>query len=242
VDKNMKTALLVIATGEKYAWYADRLIESADAHMFPHDTILFTDNAPILNREWAFSRVGTKLIRIPVEPKGFPNETLMRYHTFLSVENILKEYDNLFYVDSDMLFVAPVKEEEILSNGITATLHPGYIGQIGTPERRPESKAYIPAHAMNKYFCGGFNGGRADTFLWMARHIKAHIDEDTANSITAVWHDESHLNAFLYYNCPPARILTPSFCWPEGCQGKYDSWTESYEPKLVALTKKDSHV
>lgn len=223
----MKIALLVIATGEKYHRYIDPLLASAKQHLFPHDTILWTDSLGFHDVNHQF----------PKECLGYPGETLYRYHTFLSKENLLRQYDFLMYSDIDMLWVAPVKEEEIISDGITATLHPGYVGKVGTPERRSSSKAYIPTHANNKYYCGGFNAGITRDFLWMAQHIKAHIDEDTSKNITACWHDESHLNAFLYYNWPPARTLTPSFCWPEGCDGHYCDWPESYPPKLVALTK-----
>jgi histo-blood group ABO system transferase len=230
----MSIALLVIATGPIYLEYARNMLKSAKEYFPAHDVILFTDVETEIR--------STGIINYHSEYSGFPMSTLMRYHLFLKAEVDLLKYDHVFYVDADMKFVAPIHPEEILSDGITATLHPGYVGKVGTPERRPESRAYIPINATNKYFCGGFNGGATGHFLWMAGHIKTHIDEDLANGITAVWHDESHLNAFLYYNCPPARVLTPSFCWPEGCQGKYDSWTESYEPKLVALTKKESHV
>src|SRR6202030_77917 len=127
----MKTALLVIATGEKYHQYIEPLIESARKFLFPHDVILWTDCNWLHSVAYQFTKKGL----------GYPGETLHRYHTFLSQESLLQSYDNLFYCDVDMSWVAPVKEEEILSDGITATLHPGYVGKVGTPERRPESKA-----------------------------------------------------------------------------------------------------
>jgi hypothetical protein len=232
----MKTALLVIATGEKYHRHIEPLLDSARKYLFPHDVVLWTDSP-------CHHAVN---YQIPKQGLGYPGETLHRYHTFLSQEHVLSQYDFLMYCDVDMLWVAPVKEEDVISTGITATLHPGYLGLTGTPERRPESKAYIPDHANLQYFCGGFNGGTRDTFLWMARHIKTHVDEDTAKGITARWHDESHLNAFLYYNCPPARILSPSFCYPESeyrQPGGYYSaiWQAAgrgkIEPKLLALDK-----
>jgi hypothetical protein len=223
----LKTAILLIATGEKYHQFIEPYLESAKKFLFPHDTILWTDSAKQYDVTQQFYKV----------PAGYPNETLLRYHTFLQAEPLLRNYDFLVYSDIDMRWVAPVTENEVVSNGITATLHPGYVGKVGTPERRPESQAYIATHANNKYFCGGFIGGTLDTFLWMSRHIMIHVDEDTKKGITAVWHDESHENSFLYYNCPPAKILTPSFCWPEGCQGNYCDWPESYPAKLVALTK-----
>lgn len=223
----MKTAILLIATGEKYHQYIEPYLESARKFLFPHDVILWTDSEKQYDVAHQFYKAAA----------GYPNETLLRYHTFLQVQSLLINYDFLIYSDADMLWVAPVEESEVVSDGITACLHPGYIGKVGTPERRPQSRAYIPQNANNKYFCGGFIGGTCEKFLWMARHIMIHVDEDAKNDITAIWHDESHSNAFLYYNCPPSKILTPSFCWPEGCGGNYCGWPESYPAKLVALTK-----
>jgi histo-blood group ABO system transferase len=160
--------------------------------------------------------------------EGFPGATLHRYHTFLKVAPFLRTFDYLFYCDVDMLFVDKVGEE-IFSDGITATLHPGFDGGIGTPERRPNSTAYIPPTAKNKYFCGGFNGGESEAFLQMAETTTHNIDLDARNGVTAIWHDESHLNRYLYDN-PPAKILTPSYCYPEG-------WEAPYTPKLMALSK-----
>lgn len=242
----MKTALLVIATGEKYFRYADRLINSAAKYLFPHNVVLFTDNAAPLSQQYSydFYMSGNGFIPIRIEPKGFPQETLMRYHTFLTEKNLLSKFNNLFYVDSDMLFMAPIQQWDILSNGITATEHPGYIGLNGTPEKNPLSAAYCPV--VRNYFCGGFNGGTSEAFLKMSETIAAAIDQDAQKGIKAIWNDESHLNRYLYDN-PPARILDPSFCYPESeyrQPGGYYSaiWTAAgrtgITPKLLALDKK----
>ncbi len=219
------TALVVIATGQKYHQYIRPLLRSAEEFFVPHTPLLWTDSFEDFNAIYHYHK-----------DEGFPNVTLHRYHTFLEHRKTLSFFDYIFYVDVDMLFVSPIKEEDVFSDGITATLHPGYVGTTGTPERNPASKAYIPRHATNKYFCGGFNGGLTKDFLWMAEHIKECVDMDAANGITAVWHDESHLNSFLYYNNPPARILGPEFCYPEGCDGRYAN-NPIGPPKLIALTK-----
>lgn len=229
----MKTALLVIATGPRYLEYARNLIKSASEFFVPHDVILFTDESTEIRT--------TGVINYHSEYTGFPQSTLMRYHLFNGAANDILRYDQVFYVDADMKFVAPVGEE-IFSESITATEHPGYVGLNGTPEKRPESTAYCPI--VRNYFCGGFNGGEAGAFLRMAKVIADNIDRDTERGITAVWHDESHLNRYLYDN-PPARILSPSFCYPESeykKQGYYNAIWQAHgrkdiTPKLLALDK-----
>jgi Glycosyltransferase family 6 len=230
----MSVALVVIATGKKYHQYIDPLLESAREYFVPHTPILWTDALGI-----------HKAFQFYLENEGYPNTTLHRYHTLLKNKEALATYDYIYYVDVDMRFISSVKEEDVFSNGITATLHPGYTDLVGTPERRPESKAYIPPTADNQYFCGGFIGGTAEAFLTMSECIASAVEEDTKNGIKAIWNDESHSNRFLYYN-PPARILDPSYCYPESeylHPGGYYSaiWRMggrvNITPKLLALDK-----
>ena len=235
----MKTALLVIATGKKYHQYVQPLMASAWEHFVPHDFLLWTDSPHV---------GGTQVFH--KEAEGYPNETLHRYHTFLTQRSLLETYDQLFYVDVDALFVSKVEPNEIFSAGITATLHPGFvqprdhqrgnvlirITEVGTPERRPESTAYLAESCGNKYFCGGFNGGNATEFLKMADTLRQNIDKDATSGITAIWHDESHLNNYLYHN-PPTKILTPSYCYPEGYRGQFGWQPEKYNPTLLVLNK-----
>jgi hypothetical protein len=228
----MKTALLVIATGPNYYQYVNPLIESAKQNFVKHEVILWTD-----------SRALAYQVKAPYvilkEGLGYPGETLNRYATFIKEKPLLEKFDQLFYVDIDMRFVAPVGEE-VFSDGITATLHPGFVGEYGTPERRRESVAFISPLFRNEYYCGGFNGGDAKTFIQMAEGLACNIKFDTEHGITAVWHDESHLNWWLYHN-PPAKILDPSYCYPENAGPHYlNKWAAAGinpTPKILALTK-----
>ena len=241
----MKTAFVLIAQGWKYHGFVDRLLASMNKYLeFPYTTFLWTD--------WLSSmRPSFADVQMMSPYTGFPSATLHRYHTFLRAEEQLRAYDQIFYCDVDMEFVAPVRLEDIASEGITATLHPGFIvdrsktkewtgkylpSRAGTPERRPESTAYIPEGATNAYYCGGFNGGDALSFLEMAHAIKKNVDIDTQKGIIALWNDESHLQRYLWEH-PPARVLTPSFCYPEDYRGQWAWRPEHFKPVLLALDK-----
>jgi hypothetical protein len=225
------TGLLIIATGEKYHKYIQPLLASARTYFVPHTPIIFSDAEDIGCAEHPF-------MRIPHE--HWPGPTLHRYGTFLRAWSFLHSFDHLFYIDVDMLFVAPVGKE-IFSDGITATLHPGYVGTPGTPERNTHSAAYIPSNARNQYFCGGFNGGTMEAFMEMTDYLDADITRDERLGITAIWHDESHLNKYLWDN-PPAKTLDPSYCYPENAGAYYiDKWKHvglNVTPKIIALEKK----
>jgi len=224
----MKIALLVIGTGEKYRPYVQPLLESAKKYFVEHDAIVWTDGF--------FD--SSAAIRLTKTAEGFPNETLHRYSTFVQQEWLLKQYDQLFYIDADMRFVAPVGEE-IFSEGITATLHPGYVGQRGSPETDSRSLAYCPKNIA--YYCGGFQGGSSAAYLKMAKELATSIEIDDKKGVTAIWHDESHYNRYLTDN-PPAKILGPEYCYPDVTNDYYkDKWRAAglgkVQPKILALTK-----
>lgn len=213
----MNTALLLIATGEKYWPYATPLIESANKFFVPHETILFTDCPESLGADFHAYQKNA----------GFPETTLKRYHTFLGLRELLEhDFDYLFYVDIDALFVNSVGEE-IFSSGVTATLHHNQNWRA-LLEENPDSTAYT--ESVQNYYCGGFNGGTSAAYLKMAEAIKDGVDRDEQNGIMARWHDESHLNRYLAEHAP-AKILTSDYCYPE---------PELYKPnqaKIVCLDK-----
>lgn len=200
----MNTALLTIATGEKYWQYARPLFESAKKYFVPHEAILLTDCPHSLGADYQGYQ----------KHSGYPETTLKRYHSFLGMREMLeKDFTHLFYIDIDALFVASVGEE-IFSDGITATLHHGFVGKplTGTLEHNPRSAAYM--EDARHYFCGGFNGGTSAAYLDMAEAIREGVDYDSRQGITAIWHDESHLNKYLSIY-PPAKILGSQYCYPE---------------------------
>lgn len=191
----------------------------------------------------------------PIEPVGWPMPTLMRYHLYLQQEENLKEYDYIFHCDVDMLFVNVVGDE-ILGQGLTAAQHPMYAlsKEMWPPyEPNPESTAYIkrPGMVINDegrprfmplYFAGGFQGGKSELFIQAMKAMRKTIDADFAKNYIAIWNDETHWNRYLFENLKPERdkILTPSYIYPDSLIKEYyePRWGQSYQPKLVTLTKK----
>lgn len=217
-------ALCSIATGVKYHKFIKPLIDSAKEFFPEHDFLLWTDSEDrfVENQFW-------------VPDLGFPNATLWRHRTILFQKDLLLDYDYVFNMDIDMLFASKIEEKEICAYGITATLHPGFVGQAGSPEKNTISKAYLSG--ATRYFCGGFNGGIAREFVRMAREIEESTQADYQRGIMAVWHDESHLNRWLFDN-PPALVLSPSFCYPEDYDGRYGWAPDQYPAKIICLDKR----
>jgi hypothetical protein len=178
-------------------------------------------------------RVNTAIIE---GDEGWPEGTMFRHHHLL---NNFPDSDYVFLIDADMRFEGEVGPE-ILSTGITATVHPGYVGmppECLPFEDRPDSHCYVHDHLRHTYYCGGFVGGQHDDMHVLSSQIALRIDKDEAAQMVPVWHDESALNSILAIN-PPSLTLSPAYCHPDQ-DGYYRQivWTEDYPRKIVALDK-----
>ena len=216
-QRRVHVAVLLIATG-KYHVFVEPLIGSLKKHFLPGHDVRY-----IL---WSDRKMEADIcLHHPHEP--WPGPTLNRYKKFLSMRPLLEEFDYLYYMDVDMRAVGTIGDE-ILGDRVNV-LHPYFVGKRGTPETRIKSTAYISPRQPMRYFAGGFQGGSSACFLSMAESIHERIEIDKQNEITAVWHDESHLNRYLVSH-PPTVVLSPSYCYPE-------SQSMPYEKRLLALDK-----
>lgn len=209
----MKIVLNLIATN-KYVWFLDKIVPSIDQFFFPNEevTVLVHTNNILPISVYGYERIKIVINEIPHE--GWPFVTLKRFHYFLKSEKVLMEQDYCFYIDVDSLFVKEINQSHISRNGMFGTIHPCLYKGPGTPERNPNSIAYIPEGSNNRYFCGGFFGGRTEDFIKMSKTIKGNIDADLSKGVIAVWHDESHLNHF-FFNNPPEIIFDHPFAVAE---------------------------
>lgn len=243
-----RIAIVCICLNEPYWIFLSDMIASARKFLLKgHDVdfIAWTDMPTT-------TKIDAKIIS--TEKAEWPTPTLMRYHLFLRQEELLKEYDFIYYVDADMKFVSRVGDE-ILGN-LVAAVHPMYHlrhDYIPPYEGNEKSTAFIPRPgrvAMRNgqkvfqtfYFAGGFQGGRSDVFIKAMKVMKDNIDKDfMENNYVAVWNDESHWNKYLFEN-PPTVVLSPSYIYPDTLINHYYKkvWGRNYTPKLVTITKKFS--
>lgn len=237
--------MVCICTGMQYWPYAKQMIESSKKYFLVNHQVDY-----FLWSDMQDSDYGATVFETAAAEWPFP--TLMRYHLFLQQEEILKEYDYIFYCDVDMVFVGEVGNE-ILGDGLTMAKHPMYdLKKIYIPPYEPnkESSAYI--HRLGRisvdengkkwfeplYAAGGFQGGRSEDFIKAMKVMKKSIGEDFNRNYNAIWNDESHWNRYLLDN-PPVIVLSPSYVYPDSMieEYYYKIWPEKYTPKLVTLTK-----
>ena len=196
---NLKVIVNIIATN-KYTFFLENLIPSIEKFFLPNiekTYLIHTDNKTI---KCEFNH-----IIHDVEHKPWPSSTLQRFKFFNECSDIISKYDYSFYLDADSLVIDEISPNDILSD-IIGALHPHLGNNEGTPERNPNSTAYIKPGESSNYFCGGFFGGKSDEFLKISKVIESNINEDLSNNIVAIWHDESHLNKY-FLNNPPTLIL-----------------------------------
>ena len=227
-------AILYICTG-RYLRFWEGFYTSMEAHFLP-DTekhyYVFTDSETLQVGEDS-----PRVHRIHQEDLGWPGNTLYRFRMFLRVEEDLKNYDYIFYFNANYVCLKDISEEEFLpeKDQLLVTLHPGFF-QLRPAwfayDRNHRSTAYVSYYSLRSkhYFCGGLNGGGAQRYLKLIHDLDRQISEDDRRGITAIFHDESHLNRYMLTQ-ENYKILSPSFAYPQGKE-------LPFEPKLLLLEKR----
>lgn len=239
-----KIALVSICLNAPYHIYAAPMFESARKFFLKgHEVDFFV---------WSDLEKLEGATVFPTEAHTWPTPTLFRYSLFLQQEALLAEYDYVFYVDADMMFVSRVGDE-ILGDNLTAAQHPMYAirREYQAPyEPNPLSTSYIqrPGRIIevgghqrleSLYYAGGFQGGRAQEWIAAMKVMKERIDKDfVKNNYIPVWNDESQWNKYLCDN-PPSIVLSPSYIYPDSLNKTYyrPLWGRNYVPKIITLTK-----
>lgn len=216
----MRIGILYICTGKYEIFWKDFYL-SAERHFmhnqsYTREYYVFTDCPKIYDEE-----NNLHIHRIKQKNLGWPNNTLKRFHIFLQIkQQLLKETDFLFFCNANLFFKQNIGDEIIPPkeiNQLVGTIHPGFYKSCNTEftyERNPNSKAYIPEGEGTHYYAGGFSGGYTEAYLQLCETIKSWVDSDNSNNITAIWHDESHINKYFLSN--PPLTLTPAYLYPEG--------------------------
>lgn len=242
----MKIAVLVISVNEVFIPYTKRMLETARPRLFSgHEVeyLLWSDTT-----DWPDCTV------FQIDPIGWPYPTLLRYHLFLQQEEYLKKFDKLLYLDADMLVVQDIGVE-IFGEWLTCAKHPMYAlarSYIPPYEPNPNSSAYIPRFGQILtdggklwfdpiYAAGGIQGGATQPFIDAMWTMKRSIDHDLQNNYMAIWNDESHWNAYLFYH-PNDKLVVigPEYVYPDSLiQDYYEPrWGRSYSPKIITVTKR----
>lgn len=128
-------------------------------------------------------------------------------------DKLANEADFIFCFDVDTKFYGHWGAESL--GDLVAVIHPWFTDfqrEKFTYERRPESQAFIPHEEGDYYYTAAAFGGSVQEVHKLTKACREHQTIDAANSIEAVWHDESHLNKYFLYN-KPSKLLSPEYLW-----------------------------
>jgi glycosyltransferase involved in cell wall biosynthesis/SAM-dependent methyltransferase len=236
-----KVGLLLIATA-KYQQFLQGIIRSADSFFLPRNMAnvsyyIFSDSSVNINST-------RRIEQIHIDHKPFPFASMDRFKHFTNNRETLSKEDYLYYVDVDCLFKSEVGRE--IFGNLVGVQHCGYYNLPGPVEKNPKSCLYISnsygKHYKN-YYGGGFSGGKANNYLDLSKWCYDRIEEDVANNIIPIWHDETALNRY-FLDHEPNIILSPAYHFPQSDIEKYRKiWRpNSFQPKILLLDKNHSEV
>ncbi|XP_034018982.1 globoside alpha-1,3-N-acetylgalactosaminyltransferase 1-like [Thalassophryne amazonica] len=140
----------------------------------------------------------------------------MKWAAILIDKQIRNEADYLFMMDIDSIFYNRFGAESL--SQLSAVLHRGYYKNTNRDafpyERRPESRAYIPAGQGDYYYTAAVWSGYLEDMYKLIKYCYEQSEEDSKNNTEAVWQEESHLNKYLLYN-KPTKVLSPEYLWSD---------------------------
>jgi histo-blood group ABO system transferase len=222
-----KIALCVIATNA-YIDFTWSLLRSADKYFLQgHDVEyhLFTNKRfiGVTDLRQTYNHL--------IQHEPWPAMTLKRYHIMSGAD--LSGYDYVYYIDADMRFVAQVGDE--IFGELVGVQHPGFYRGGGSWETNPKSEAYVKPKDRVKYLAGGFQGG--SKYVEIGIILAKMIANDSLNSITAVYADESHWNKIYTLNVDKFKLLTPDYCMVEEIEKRKLWGINNFNPRILALAK-----
>lgn len=139
--------------------------------------------------------------------------SMMRMKTISEVieSDIRHHCTHVFCFDVDQVFTGRFGSEAVGDS--VALLHAYFYRlprNLYTYDRNPKSKAYMEVGDF--YYHAAVFGG---SWKWVKALTEAcyqGIMEDKKNKVEALWHDESHLNKYMWLH-KPSRVLSPEYCW-----------------------------
>ncbi|XP_067263870.1 histo-blood group ABO system transferase-like [Chanodichthys erythropterus] len=213
---NITIATTVFALG-KYTRFLKDFLESAEDHYFVGFRVhyyLFTDQPEAVPEVKMGENHHLTVRRVPSMDR-WQDISMGRMELLekLMENELANEADYIFCLDVDTKFYGHWGSESL--GRLVGVIHPwffDYPRDQFTYERRPESQAFIPAGEGDYYYTAAAFGGSLADVHNLTKTCREQMNIDAANSIEAIWHEESHLNKYFLYN-KPSKLLSPEYLW-----------------------------
>ena len=248
IRDDFSITFVLIAFGESYVKYAKQLIESMGVFVRnPVKLIIFTDDTA----SFRTIKKHVQMIKvIETESLKWPEASANRYELIDKYQSLLTS-EFCFYIDVDSLFINDFDVAEIgMSNFDLAMVHHpgfykrGFLFNIYKKFLNPawevnyRSKCKVSFWKRNKYVCGGFWGGRRESFLSLCSELRILTSLDSQTNFYPRSYDESYLNWYFAYR-KKILLLSPRY----GFVSKFESNKKFISnPIITFLEKTDEEV
>nr|XP_004665207.1 alpha-1,3-galactosyltransferase 2 [Jaculus jaculus] len=215
--QNLTIGLTVFAVGRYLEKYLESFLKTAEQHFMVGQRVVyyvFTDRpAAVPGVELGPGR------RLRVEPVAreprWQDVSMARMRTLHEAlaGRLGREADFVFCLDVDQRFVGDFGPEALAD--LVAQLHAWHYRWprwLLPYERDRRSAAALRPGEGDFYYHAALFGGRVAALRALTAHCARGQRRDRERGVEALWHDESHLNQFLWRH-KPTKLLSPEFCW-----------------------------
>ncbi|XP_071401145.1 alpha-1,3-galactosyltransferase 2-like [Centroberyx affinis] len=217
-------ALTVFAVGRYLDAYLGTFLNSSEHHFMvglPVTYYVFTDLPEKVPDIKLAPQRSLKVIKVERHSR-WQDISMMRMKTIADVieSEIRHHCTYVFCFDVDQVFTGRFGSEALGDS--VALLHAHYYHlpkSMFTYDRNPKSKAYMETGDF--YYHAAVFGGSWQSVKLMTEACYQSIMEDKLNDVEALWHDESHLNKYLWLH-KPSRLLSPEYCWDKSIGHRSD--------------------
>ncbi|KAG7472844.1 hypothetical protein MATL_G00113270 [Megalops atlanticus] len=208
-------ALTVFAIGRYLEMYLKDFLTSAEQHFMvglPVTYYVFTDAPESVPAVGLGAGRALEIVRVQRQER-WQDISMMRMRTIADAiqSRIRLRHRYVFCLDVDQVFAARFGSEALGES--VALLHAFfYLSPVAefTYDRNPNSTACMETGDF--YYHAAVFGGTWQSVKNMTESCYRGIMTDKENQVEALWHDESHLNKYLYRH-KPSKVLSPEYCW-----------------------------
>ncbi|XP_026163114.1 alpha-1,3-galactosyltransferase 2 [Mastacembelus armatus] len=208
-------ALTVFAVGRYLEAYLMTFLNSSEYHFMlglPVTYYVFTDMPEKIPDIKLAPQRSLKVFKIKRHSR-WQDISMLRMKTISDVieSHIRHHCTHVFCFDVDQVFTGRFGTEAL--GDTVALLHAHFYHlpeRLFTYDRNPKSKAYMETGDF--YYHAAVFGGSWKSVKALTDACYQAIMEDKQNNVEALWHDESHLNKYLWLH-KPSRVLSPEYCW-----------------------------
>ncbi|XP_023693383.1 alpha-1,3-galactosyltransferase 2-like isoform X1 [Paramormyrops kingsleyae] len=214
-EKSTRVALTVFAVGRYLDAYLLPFLMSAEQYFMvglPVTYYVFTDYPEKIPSLKLGQGRTLEVIQVARENR-WQDVSMMRMKTITDAidGHIHHQCEYVFCFDVDQIFTGRFGSEALGDS--VALLHSFYYHRpkmFYTYDHNPKSEAYMDKGDF--YYHAAVFGGRWQKVRNLTEACYQGIMKDKENEVEALWHDESHLNKYLFLH-KPTKVLSPEYCW-----------------------------